>query len=135
VKLVLDTNAWLDWLVFGDPRIAPLRAAVEAKRAEVVIDEACEAELARVLTYRFYKEFLPLEIREAHLAQCRRVASKVAFETAKQPMPRCQDPDDQKFLALAAAAGADCLVTRDRELLRLAKRVPFRILVPEALET
>jgi len=38
VRLVLDTNVWLDWLVFDDPSVAGMRAA-------------CEAELARVLAY------------------------------------------------------------------------------------
>jgi predicted nucleic acid-binding protein len=37
-------------------------------------------------------------------------------------VPVCRDPDDQKFLTLAAGAGADCLVTRDRELLRLSRK-------------
>ena len=27
MRLVLDTNVWLDWLIFDDPAIAPLRTA------------------------------------------------------------------------------------------------------------
>ena len=50
-RLVLDTNVWLDWLVFDEPALAPLRAAHAAGRVEVVMDDACEAELARVLAY------------------------------------------------------------------------------------
>ncbi|MDP3138558.1 MAG: PIN domain-containing protein, partial [Burkholderiaceae bacterium] len=42
LRLVLDTNIWLDWLVFNDPGIAPIRAAVEAGGAEIYISEACE---------------------------------------------------------------------------------------------
>jgi predicted nucleic acid-binding protein len=49
-------------------------------------------------------------------------------------LPLCADPDDQKFLELAARCGADCLVTGDRELLKLARRVPFAILTADALE-
>jgi len=37
VRLVLDTNVWLDWLVFDDPSIATVKAAVATKRAEVFI--------------------------------------------------------------------------------------------------
>src|SRR5690242_21540920 len=51
VRLVLDTNVWLDWLVFGDPSVAAIKAAVAANRAEVFIDAACEAELERALGY------------------------------------------------------------------------------------
>ena len=49
MRLVLDTNVWLDWLVFDDPELAPVRAAVAQGLARVFIDAACEAELARVL--------------------------------------------------------------------------------------
>ena len=42
--------------------------------------------------------------------------------------------DDQKFLELAAACGADYLVTEDRELLKLARRAPFAIVTAGALE-
>jgi putative PIN family toxin of toxin-antitoxin system len=42
-------------------------------------------------------------------------------------VPRCSDPDDQKFLRLAAVGRADVLVTGDRALLKLAERVPFNI--------
>ena len=29
LRLVLDTNVWLDWLVFDDPAVAPLAATAE----------------------------------------------------------------------------------------------------------
>ena len=31
-RLVLDTNVWLDWLVFGEPALAPLKAAIADRR-------------------------------------------------------------------------------------------------------
>ena len=46
-------------------------------------------------------------------------------------LPRCRDRDDQKFLEAALAARAGFLVTKDRALLDLARRVaPFRIVSP-----
>jgi predicted nucleic acid-binding protein len=107
-RLVLDTNIWLDWLVFDDPALAPLKAAVAANRAEIFIDAACEAELARVLAYQV--------VQNANPAEC-------------SSLPRCGDPADQVFLEAALAARADFL-TRDRALLELARSsrcVPFRI--------
>ena len=37
------------------------------------------------------------------------------------PLPRCRDRDDQKFLILAARCHADLLITRDKQVLRLAR--------------
>ena len=45
-RLVLDTHVWLDWLVFEDPGIVPIRNAVGTGRVEVYVDAVCEAELA-----------------------------------------------------------------------------------------
>ena len=38
LRLVLDTNVWLDWLVFDDPGIAPLKLAVRTGAACVFIN-------------------------------------------------------------------------------------------------
>src|SRR5262245_18512155 len=74
-RFVLDTNVWLDWLVFEDPDIAPVKAAVAAGRAEVVVDEAVVAELARVLAYPFGARTLSPDARSKCLAECRRVSA------------------------------------------------------------
>ena len=136
MRLVLDTNVWLDWLVFDDPSIAPIRAAVEANRAEVFIDAACEAELERALAYDFgRKRTLDAAGRDACLAECRRMAHRIdaaAPEAERARLPACRDPDDQKFLEAALNSRAEFLVTKDRALLGLARRaLPFRILTPE----
>ena len=42
-----------------------------------------------------------------------------------EPSPaamRCTDPDDQKFIDLALRSGASALLTRDRAVLKLARR-------------
>ena len=133
LRLVLDTNAWLDWLVFRDPGIAPLRAAVTAGRAEVWIDEPCAAELARALGYPFGRFTLDADAQARALAEARACACRWGDTACEAKLPLCRDPDDQKFLALAAACSAHALVTRDGELLVLAKRLPFRVLTPAAL--
>src|SRR6266545_576184 len=76
LRAVLDTNVWLDWLVFDDPSIAPIKAAVAAERAEVFIDAACEAELERALGYDLGKRAVDAA---ACIAECRRVARVAAF--------------------------------------------------------
>jgi putative PIN family toxin of toxin-antitoxin system len=135
LRLVLDTNVWLDWLVFDDPSIAQIKAAVEAKQAEVFIDAACEAELERALGYDLGKKrTLDAAGRVTCLAECRRVAQRIDAavpEAERTRLPACRDPDDQKFLEAALNSRADFLLTKDRALLDLARRaLPFRILTP-----
>jgi putative PIN family toxin of toxin-antitoxin system len=131
LRLVLDTNVWLDWLVFDDPGIAALKAAVGTGTATILIDACCLGELQRVLAYPLRKTALDEAQRAASLATCHALAQFV--ETRPAPgLPRCADPDDQKFLELAAAAGADALLTKDLALLALARRpaLPFHIMTP-----
>ena len=138
MRLVLDTNVWLDWLVFDDPSVATITAAIAAKRAQVFIDAACEAELERALGYDLGKRTVDIA---ACIAECRRVARRIESpvpEAERAKLPACRDRDDQKFLEAALAARAGFLVTKDRALLELAPRagrerraVPFRILTPE----
>jgi len=131
MRLVLDTNIWLDWLVFRDACVAPIRAAVEQGRARVYIDGACETELARVLAYPLGRTVLDAEARAACLAEYRRVASGRGVTAPLECLlPPCRDPDDQKFLELARDCRADLLVTKDRALLVLARHAPFRIVTP-----
>jgi uncharacterized protein len=133
-RLVLDTNVWLDWLVFGEPSLAPLKAAVAEGRAEILIDAACEAELERVLAYDLGKHTIDAARQAACLAECRRIAKPLVNGKPAEcaNLPRCPDPGDQIFLEAALAAQADYLVTRDRALLDLARRgLPFRIVTPD----
>ena len=39
---------------------------------------------------------------------------------------RCTDPDDQKFVDLALALAPACLISRDRAVLKLARRAALR---------
>jgi len=109
LRLVLDTNVWLDWLVFDDPSI----------------------DFGR-------KRTLDAARRDACLALCRQVARRIesAVPGAERArLPACRDPDDQKFLEAALAARAEFLVTKDRALLDLARQVAhFHIVAPEAFE-
>jgi putative PIN family toxin of toxin-antitoxin system len=144
LRLVLDTNIWLDWLVFNDQGIAPIEAAVGSGQAGICIDAACEQELVRVLTYPLPKRTLDAASQAACLAECRRLTqmaktgereSANAKERDCGRLPVCRDPSDQKFLELARDCRADFLVTKDLALLALARRkiqrLPFCIVTPQ----
>lgn len=134
MRAVLDTNVWLDWLVFDDAGVVPIRKAAEAGRLELYMDAACEEELARVLARGFAKRELDYKAQVTCIAQCRRISRRVEVrltEAQRKGLPACRDADDQKLLELSLAAGAAFLVTKDRELLRLAKRrLPFQVVTP-----
>lgn len=132
LRLVLDTNVWLDWLVFDDPGIKPLQSAVAAGSAEIVINAGCEDELLRVLAYPLQKWTLDEHRQSACIAACRALARRVDAP-CRTALPACADPDDQKFLELAAAAEAHYLLSKDQALLALARRplLPFHIVTPE----
>jgi uncharacterized protein len=127
-RVVLDSNVWIDILVFDDPHTRPIAAALAENRLDAVIDARCLAELARVLDY---PQFVRYAVdKEAALAQVAGWTTMIApadeiaaGETVPRPLPKCRDRDDQKFLELADRAGAAWLVSKDRELLRMAKRI------------
>src|SRR5690349_3535598 len=98
-RVVLDTNVCLDLFVFGDPRCAPLDAALRSGAIEAVTCPACEDEWQAVLGY----PQLALEnaVRARAIATFdARVRQLPETQAATPRMPRCADPDDQKFLEL-----------------------------------
>ena len=117
-RLVLDTNVLLDLWVFDDMRARPLRAALEAHRIAALRNGASVDEFTQVILRERFK--LSTERRFDILRQWDRIACDVP-QVVKAPIV-ASDPDDQMFLDLAYSAPADCLVTRDKALLRLARR-------------
>jgi uncharacterized protein len=137
LRLALDTNIWLDWLVFEDLSVIPIKDMVKVGGAEIFISTSCEQELQRALAYSFGPKTIDIARQAVCLAQCRQVAQMLNGETSsdgisRRHLPLCRDPDDQKFLELAYDSRADYLITKDLALLALdlhhAPRVPFRII-------
>jgi uncharacterized protein len=132
--IILDSNVWIDILIFDDPLSRPIRQALETHRLQAWIDARCLAELSYVLDYPQFTKFT-LD-KDQTLQRVARLAQQVnpAPPTDGRALPKCRDKDDQKFLELAHASGAHWLVSKDRALLKLARRVQrdfdFRIGVP-----
>jgi predicted nucleic acid-binding protein len=118
---ILDTNVWLDWLVFDDPRVGPLAAAIESGALRVQATAPMLEEFAAVLRRPHFG--LDAAAREAACARQREAV------TLHAPAPDCRlactDPDDRMFVDLAVALRVDGLVSRDKALLRL-RRVAHR---------
>ena len=132
MRIVLDTNIWLDWLVFDDPAVVPLKSARSEGLVRIAVNAPCLEELGRVLAYPAFE--LEAATRNALFTQVRNCTYRVDTRLLS-PLPRCADPDDQKFLELARDAQADWLISKDKALLCLErKRVEgagFRIGTPE----
>ena len=135
MRLVLDTNIVMDLLHFADRHTHLLQTAIGAGQMQCFTDKDCLAELERVTGY---PEFgLDPTARQALLDRYLSFVTRCdASEVESYVLPRCRDADDQKFLILAARCRADLLITRDKQLLKLAhhrhKPPPCRILTAEA---
>jgi putative PIN family toxin of toxin-antitoxin system len=131
--IVIDTNVCLDLFVFRDPRWASLLAALEDGAVEAVTRADCRDEYLFVLHY----PHLPLDdsTRPDAAARFDVLIRVVAPDSRAVRLPVCTDRDDQKFLEIARDAGAAILVTKDKALLKLAKKTAkeglFRIMTPE----
>lgn len=131
---VLDSNAVLDWLLFGDPSMQPLGQAIRAGHCRWIVTPALcdelEHVLARGLRSRPQADAGPL------WGTWQRLACPVEPPADAPPLPglRCTDGDDQKFLAVALAHNARWLVSRDRALLKLRRRARERglLILPPA---
>jgi len=121
--VVIDSNVVLDWLVFRNPGCATLAAAVVAGAARWVATAAMRDELAHVLARGHLDAWAPdLASVWAHWDRhCTELPDPVP--TGPPGRLRCSDPDDQKFIDLAVACGARWLVSRDRAVLKLARRL------------
>ncbi|MCA3191333.1 putative toxin-antitoxin system toxin component, PIN family [Cupriavidus sp.] len=124
-RVVLDSNVWVDLLVFRDPHVEPIRAALASGAIAPVIRADCREELRRVLAYPQFARFT-VDI-DAALAEVDRLAT---LETAPEPadagtirLPKCRDTDDQKFIELAHFARAVLLVSKDKAVLKLRSRL------------
>jgi putative PIN family toxin of toxin-antitoxin system len=130
--IVIDTNTVLDWLLFDEPGVAPLTAAVQSGSVCWIACEEMRAECEHILSRKALARWRPQPERVTQ-AWARHAWILPTPQTAPT-WPRCTDPDDQIFIDLAIAAGARWLITRDRALLRLRRRAAaygVQVLRPE----
>jgi hypothetical protein len=124
--LVIDTQSLFDWLVFRNPLCADWPSRLGGAAWRWIYTPPMKAEFDFVAAKGFGERW-PV----AHSA-LDDAWSRFAHPVG-QPAPlgaslqlRCSDPDDQKFIDLAIAVSAHTLVTRDKALLKLARRASAR---------
>ena len=129
-RVVFDTNVALALEVFADPLLLPLRERWDRSELTAIADDETLAEFERVLRYPELRldEARAVAAAERYRGRCLFVERRVGIESV---LPKCRDPDDQKFLVLAQRGGAGWLLTRDKALLSLRRAVEFKIAPPE----
>ena len=116
---VLDTNVVLDWLLFADPGVTALAAAVQT-------GTVCWLSCQRM------RDELEHTLRRPELSRWRPDGHQLLnrFDGLARMLPtppattglRCTDPQDQVFIDLALHTRATWLISHDRAVLKLRSR-------------
>lgn len=130
ILAVLDTNVTLS--AFLSPAGAPARVlrAWEQERFDVATSPILRAELHRALEYPKVKKFLKASADEVEMVSKRFEISAVQCKSDMPIEIVKRDRDDNHVLECARSAGADYIVTGDKDLLSLVEYEGIQILSP-----
>jgi putative PIN family toxin of toxin-antitoxin system len=127
VRVVVDTNVVLPALTGNMPERNWLRELWMTGRIVTLVNEETLTELREKVLERSPspKEYqADLFLRKTMRPYQQRWES-IPVRDVESPV--CRDRKDQKFIDLAFAGNADCLVTRDRDLTDMDEELPFQV--------
>lgn len=133
IKVVIDTNVCLDLFAFNDPRWIEISNQLKSGGIIAVTKKECREEWLAVLHY----PHLPVNDENRHQIENIYDQYIQCEDQTSLPirLPICTDQDDQKFLEISRDAKVDVLITKDKALLKLAKKLQkiglFSIETPE----
>ena len=112
-RVTADSNIYISALRFGGKPLTLLEMALEGQ-IELAISDALLNETLGVLRGKYHRTPEQLQADEACITACtRRVTPTETIDAVPT------DPDDNRVLECAVAAGSDTVVTGDGDLLRL----------------
>lgn len=118
--VILDTNILLDILVFDDQRAHPLRAALSSQELDALVTEDTLDELIDVISR---PQFSLDKQKQAEILLQWQSWSRLVKQSDLQVAPwKCKDRDDQVFINLAFSFKPSTLISKDKLVLKLAKR-------------
>lgn len=118
-RFVFDTNTLISAFLFKNS--IPRKAFSKATKTGILV--ACSAtfnEFREVIFRSKFDKYLTSDLRRAAFDE---ITEKTLFIKSTESIKACRDPKDDKFLELAVAAKATCIITGDDDLLVLN---PFR---------
>jgi putative PIN family toxin of toxin-antitoxin system len=125
VRAVLDTNVIVSAMVSPNGNCASILAAAGVGKLQIIIDERILLEYRTVL-HRPKLKLHPAKV-ERILAQMKEMGERVTAPPAGIHLP---DETDVKFVEVALAAGADCVVTGNTRHFPAKACGKVRILTP-----
>ncbi len=122
-SVVLDTNVVLDCFIFQNTECVGLLGAITSRAVTWKASNEMREELFRVVSLGHLNAWHPdpTKLSEQWGRWCLELPPPAAGATTGRL--RCTDPDDQKFIDFSVSVGARWLVSRDRAVLKLARRL------------
>ncbi|HEY2584437.1 MAG TPA: putative toxin-antitoxin system toxin component, PIN family [Tepidisphaeraceae bacterium] len=119
-RVVFDCNVLVQAVAFDNGPAARCLRLVESGQIDLLVSRPTLAELRRVLNYEEVLAISPNMTPRRIGAFLKRLTFRARL-VCRTPhvMDYPRDPADEPYIDLAVAAGADYLVTRDRDLLSL----------------
>lgn len=133
-RLVLDPNTLVSGIAAlkaGSPP-AQLIRAMQAMQFEIAICPEILREVGKALRKPYFRDRVPAA--EARLAVTRIGDVAISFDDPVDVEPILRDPSDDYLVTLAKAAGAEAIVTGDKDLLDHTGLQPPAINPREACE-
>ena len=133
LRAVLDTTVLVSAFLRHMPGGASydLLALADAGHFEIVLSNDILEETAGVLlrTGRMRERYIYTD--QAVVAYCQDLGQMAAIVDEIPNVQIVRDPNDDMIIACAIAAGADYLISRDKDLLTLGQYESVRIISPE----
>lgn len=128
LRFVIDSNTTISALLL--PRSVPRQAFDLAFALGIVlISQETVAELDEVLRRPKFSRYFQEEDRLRFLST---YVSNAQMTNVTVSVTDCSDPKDNKFLELAVSGHAMCIISGDRDLLRLSPFRSIAVLTPQA---
>lgn len=129
MRVVIDTNVLVSWLISKSDTMQGLRHAWETGRFTLLVSDELISELREVLDRPRLQRYLKPGEAPSFIEAVRQGSFAIMIQP---PYPAAPDPDDAYLLAMLRDGTADVLVSGDKALVALERFENADILTPRA---